>query len=402
MTIPWTRKYQPKSGKEVVGQQDAVENTRNFLENFKKQGKKAMILYGPSGCGKTSIVYALAHELNLELLEINASDVRNQEQINKKIGSAISQYSLFGKGKVILVDELDGISGRKDRGGASALAKLISKTIFPIIMTANDPFAQKFNPLRKVSFLVSLESLGVNELAVYLKEICKKENIKCEDDALKRLARSTGGDLRAAINDLQTLSTDGQFTSKELEFLGERNKVESVLSALVRIFKTTDANIAVRAFDNVQEDLDKCFLWVDENLPKEYTKSEDLARAYDCLSRADVFRGRIRRWQHWRFLVYVNTLLTAGVAVAKDEKYKHVVQYKPTTRILKLWKANMMYQRRKAIAQKLAPMLHTSAKRVVKDYIPYLKFIFQKNRSMANSITEQFELEKEEIDWLKK
>lgn len=401
MTQPWTAKYRPKTGRDIVGQTEAVEKTKNFLVNFKKQPKKALMLYGPSGSGKTSIVHALANELGLELLEVNASDVRNQDAINQRIGAAIRQYSLFNKGKVILVDEIDGIAGQEDRGGILALLALISETHFPMVLTSNNPFDQKFDKLRSASFMVELQQLSVADMANHLKKIADAESVSFEGESLKKLARSTGGDLRAAINDLQTLSHDKKLGDEGLDAIGERNKVESILSALVKIFKTTNADIAVRAFDNIEEDLDKCFLWIDENLPKEYTKPEDLARAYDSLSKADVFRGRIRRRQHWRFMVYESNLLTAGVATAKDEKYKHQVNYSQTTRILKIWRANMQFQKRKAIAQKIAPLLHSGVKEVVKDYIPHLKFIFSHNKKMADSIAAELRLDSEEIAWLK-
>ena len=69
----------------------------------------------------------------------------------------------------------------------------------------------------------------------------------------------------------------------------------------LRFYKSTDPNVAITAFENVEEKLDQQLLWIDENLPKEYTKPEDLAKAYDKLSKADVFNRRIRRWQHYRF-----------------------------------------------------------------------------------------------------
>src|SRR3989344_970244 len=113
--------------------------------------------------------------------------------------------------------------------------------------------------------------------------------------------------------------------------------------------------------------MEKIFLWIDENLPREYDKPDDLAKAYDVLSRADVMYGRISRWQHWRFLSYVSELLTAGIAVSKKEKYSKFVQYQPTQRILKIWIANQKYLKRKAIAQKIAGATHSSVKEVIKD-----------------------------------
>ena len=136
-------------------------------------------------------------------------------------------------------------------------------------------------------------------------------------------------------------------------------------------------------------------------MPKEYTNPKDLARAYDKLSRAEVFKRRIKRRQHWRFLIYVNSLLTAGVAVSKDKKNKNFVQYKPTGRILKMWWAKQKSMKKKAIAAKIALHTHTSSKEIVKN-IDYYKMIFKNNPKMGDAIASELDLNKEEIDYLKK
>ena len=144
-------KYTPKSLEEVYGQEKAIYDLSKYLTNFKKG--KAILLYGPFGSGKTSSVYALANKFNKEVFEINASDVRNKDAINSILGAATKQQSLFsfGKGKIILMDDIDGISGTKDRGGITALVKQISESSFPILITCNNPFDQKFSALRKRS-----------------------------------------------------------------------------------------------------------------------------------------------------------------------------------------------------------------------------------------------------------
>ena len=96
---PFTIKYQPKRTNEIIGQDNAIKKLKDFVVNFKRQRKNAALVYGPSGVGKTISVHVLANELDLEILEVNASDVRNSEQINSMIGSAIGQMSLFSKGK---------------------------------------------------------------------------------------------------------------------------------------------------------------------------------------------------------------------------------------------------------------------------------------------------------------
>jgi len=401
--IPWTKKYQPKNASEVKGHDKALLELKNFILNFKNQKKKAALIYGSSGVGKTCSVYALASDLNYEVFELNASDFRNKNMIESRLGSAIMQRSLFSNNKIILVDEIDGLSGRNDRGGVSALARLVDKSIFPIVMTATNPYDKKLNAIRKKANLIQFDNLNYLSVFSVLKNICTKEKIKSDEDALKSLARHAGGDARSAINDLQTLTHEKkELKNGDLNELSDRNRKENMLSALMKVFKTTDINIAIRAFENVEEDIGKQFLWIDQNLPVEYQNPEDLARAYDYLSKADVFKGRIRRWQHWRFLVYVNALISAGVAVAKDEKYKGFTSYKPTTRILKLWRANMKYQKRKSIASKIAEKTHTSSKKALQDTLPYLSVIFKKNKELSGRLARQFELDKDEVEWLKK
>jgi replication factor C large subunit len=397
---PWIVKYAPKSSCDIP-QSKSVKSLKSFISDFKKQKKNAALLYGPSGSCKSCAVYAIANELGLEIVEVNASDVRNADQINEKLGNALKQQSLFFKSKVILVDEIDGISGNKDRGGVPALTKLISNSVFPVVMTANDPFDKKFNTLRTKSIKIEFSSLDYLKIYDVLKIICEAESIKFDDSSLKALSRRSGGDLRAAINDLQSLTSSKKLTKKAVDSLSERNQVESIEKALIKVFKNSDPVVALSAFNNVSLDLNKCLLWIDHNLPMEYTDSRDLARAYECISRADVFNGRIRRWQHWRFLVYVNALLTAGIACAKDKKYRSAVKYEQTRRLLMIWQANMKYAKRKAIAQKIAAKTHCSAKRALHSSLPYIKAIFQNSNTTASQLADEFDFDDDEISWLK-
>jgi len=401
MTKPWLVKHTPKKGGDVP-QPEQVEKLRNFITDFKKQKKKAALLYGPAGTCKTCSVHAIANELGLELIEINASDSRNKDSINEKIGNALKQQSLFFSGKIVLVDEVDGVSGTKDRGGIPTLVSLIAKSAFPIVMTCNDPFDKKFSGLRTKSIMIEFPAL--NHVAVFevLKDICLQESIEYDEPSLKSLARRSGGDLRAAINDLEIVSCLTKKVDKNsIESFGERDRLEAIQTALVKILKSTDPAIAVRALDHANVKLDESFLWIDHNIAKEYTKPADLARAYDAMSRAAVFKGRIRRWQYWRFLVYVNALMTAGVAVAKDEKYPGMASYERTTRLLKIWQANMKYAKRKAIAQKLAEKTHCSSKRALQ-ILPYVKETVKNDPDYAKNLALELELDDDELKWLEK
>jgi replication factor C large subunit len=398
--LPLFRKYAPKKPSEIIGQDKAVAEIRHFIHDYQKQKKRALLAYGPTGTGKTASIYAIANELGIEVVEINASDFRNEQGINSLVGAAIGQHSLFAKSKIILVDEIDGIAGKEDRGGLAALTTLIDRTRFPIIMTANNPWDYKFNKVRTRSLMAEFHALQAASIHTIIKHIASHEKIRIADEVLKAMARMAGGDARAAINDLQTLAGFAE-EEKDLGLLGERNRQETIINALLKILKSTDISVAKGAFDNVDEDLDQCLLWLDENMPKEYTKPEDLANAYEMISRADVFKGRIRRWQHWRFLVYINDLLTAGVALAKKEKYPGYVQYRPTMKLLKIWQANQRYAQRKSIAAKIAAKTHTSTRVAIQNTLPYLKPVFEKRKKDAEMLADYLGLEKEELDWLR-
>ncbi len=406
-SIPWSRKYQPKSLKGVIGQPEAVEALVKFVRDFdaKRSRKKAALLYGPVGCGKTSSVYAVASELNLEVLETNASDFRNAEGISTTAGNASRQMSLFSRGKIILIDELDGLSGQQDRGGIGAVQEVIEHSAFPVVMTANDPMDKKFSALRKMSVMVEFRQLAPPHVKEALARIASAEKIRADDSVLAMLANRSAGDLRGAVTDLQLLcSGSASLTADMVNELSERNRAEEIETALVRVFKTTDPGIAAEAFEKVDQLPEECFAWIDENLPGEYRKPEELAAAYEWLSRADVFRGRIMSRQHWRLLSYFIQIMSIGTAIAKEKKYDGLSAYSRPGRALKFFIARAKHQRKLDIAAKIAEKLHTSRSAVLSDTLPFMKLIFsrEKSRKRADAMASDLGLSEEEVEWLAK
>ncbi len=400
--MPFTHKYKPKTTKEIIGQDKALKEVKDKVAEYSsRKVRKALLIYGPSGTGKTSTMHALANELDLEIIEVNASDVRNTAGLETMILPAIQQQSLFGKGKLILIDEIDGLSGTNDRGALTTIIKLIEKSPFPIILTTNDPWEQKFNDIRKNSIMIEYKAISALEQASFLKKVCEKEKITFDEDAISHLVRVSQGDLRAALTDLENVSIiNKKITRKDVEETSDREREETILNALLKVFKTTNPDVAITAYDRVEEDIDKIFLWLDENLPKEYTKAEDIAKAYDNLALADVFFGRIRRWQYYRYYVYIYNLLSVGIAISKSEKNPEFIQYKPSDRILKIWIANQKNAKRKAIAEKIAEKTHTSTKEAIKN-MQYIRMIFKNSdKKFVEKNAEHFKLEKEEIEWM--
>lgn len=401
MTL-FTLKYSPKNSSQIFGQQMGVSQLKDFIQNYKQQKQKAALLVGPIGNGKTSSVYALAKEMDYDILEINSSDLRKAENIKAFLDSALGQQSLFMTPKIVLVDEVDNISGVKDRGCVPALVKAIAKSSFPVILTANDIEDSKFKALRKVAQIIEYHKLQYKTIAHCLQWVCEQENIQFEEKAINSLARQADGDLRGALIDLQTCLSGKSFTFESLAFLSDRKRTDSIINALMIIFKSSTVENARPALDDIDVDLRDVSFWIDNNLPKEYSNPRSLAKAYEHLARADVFQGRIHNRQHWRFLVYMKDLMTAGISSAKEEKNTSFVQYKPTMRFLRMWQAKMKNAKKKEIAAKLAEKTHVST-RVAREQIPYLEAIFRRDGGeVSREIAEELELSDDEVDWLRR
>ncbi len=377
----------PSSLDAIKGQN--VQKIRDFFSSFKKG--KALFIYGPPGTGKTASVYAYANEHDLEVLELNASDTRNKKELELFLSKATGQASLFGTSKLILIDEVDGLSGRKDRGAASAVAAAIASSPFPIVITGMDVFDKKLSPIKKKSQLLEFNALSTDVLV----EILSPFNTSLSSQQLRSLARKSAGDARAALNDLFTLTI---LEGASLDDVESRKQTLPIDQALIPVFKSTDPAVVFGAFDTVNEDVDKIFLWIDQNIPYEYTSSSDLNTAYQTLSLADRFFGRIRRWQYYRFYVYCYALLSVGIALAKDKKYARPPRYKPPSRLLSYWRANMQFAKRKSIVEKLALKTKTSQKRALQDSFPFLVSSLANNKELQ----EELDLTSDEVSWLQK
>ncbi len=390
--FPWCEKYRIKCFSDVKGQDLAIDKIKLFLKNFPK--KKSLVFHGPPGVGKTSLAYAVAFESDAEVLELNASDLRNKSKILEIIGPASQQKSLFRKNKIILVDEVDGVSAIKDRGGLAELLVLLEKSSFPIIITANDIWQKKFNLLRQKSEVVALKEVDYKTILEIIKEVCEKENCVISNEVLTSISIRSRGDIRAALNDLQILS---KMDSPELvKEVGERNKEQSIFLSLQYIFKNFKINDEMlKVFDEVNMPIDEIFLWMEENIPLEY-KGEELVAAFEALSLADVFRGRIRRQRHYRFMVYEFFFLGAGIAGVKKFNRAGWTNYKKPSRILKIWLQNQRSAKKKSICLKYAKHCHISSKTAMKDFM-LLKIILQ-NKKMRKEL----KLSDEEIIYLDK
>lgn len=385
--LTFAEKYRPRKYEDIIGQEKAIDGIKNFIREFPK--KKALILHGQAGTGKTSIVHAAAKENNLEILELNSSDLRNKQKLEETLAPATIQKSLFKKGKILLMDEVDGVTGT-DKGGIPELVRLIHETKFPIIMTCNDVWQSKLAPVRARSKVIELKPLDIGTIVSILARVAEKEDLNKDPKYLKLIAIKSQGDLRAALNDLQSYSS---IKDMAIDTEEKRNVEQSIFNILRRLFKERSPFLDL--FDSTSLSIDEILLWIEENIPKEY-KNDALVKAYYSLGNADIFRGRIYKNQYYRFLVYQNIFQSAGISFAKPSPLYGFTPYEKPKRILKIWLHNQKSEKKKTIAKKYAKFVHCSTKRIMRDF-SLLKPILQNTK-----VQKQLQLSEEEIDFLGK
>jgi len=399
--LSWPIKYKPKNLKEFVNQREALEKFLTWIKKW-KPGNKALLFYGMPGVGKTALVHAFANEKKWEFIEMNASDFRSASQIQEVLGQSMLQASLFKKSKIFILDEIDGLAGREDIGGAGAIIKIIKETKFPVVLVSNNPWDPKLRSLRQYCELVQFKRIYVWDIVKHLEFVCKQEEIKVERNVLKKIASQSEGDLRAAVNDLESISQGKkEITEKNLEVLSYRERETNIFDALKMIFKTQTALAAKLSINNVDKDPDEIFWWIENNISKEYEKPEEVARAFDALSKADLFRQRVSSRQNWKFKAYMIDLMTAGVATSKKEMYRKFTRYQYPEKIAVLGRTKGVRAEEKRVFNILSKQLHCSTKKLRKEFLPFIKIIV-KNKKIAQQVANSLNLSNEEISIIKK
>ena len=395
--IAWVEKYRPSKLSEIAGNKNAISKIKTWIYEYKqgKAKKKALLFHGPPGSGKTSAAIALANELGYDYIETNASDNRTRAIVERVIGESSKASSLYGRGKIIIVDEVDGIHGRYDYGGLGALAKAIKKASQPIILTANDAYALP-REFRELCELIEFKRISERDVINVLKKIALKENVEYEEAALKIIAKNSNGDLRAAINDLQSLGESRKITFSSTQAIGMRDTEENIFRVVARIFKASKCSRARAALAEAEEDPEMIALWIVENIPNEYARISEIAKAYNFASRSDIFFGRIYRRQDYALMRYAIDLLVCGVAAAKEREERKFTKYSYPQMLRMLSARKNKKEIIKSISEKIGRKCHVSRKIAERDFIPMLKLLFS-NAMHAASLAHYFEFEKDEI-----
>ncbi|MEM3411973.1 MAG: replication factor C small subunit [archaeon] len=216
--IPWVEKYRPKKLKEIVGHEEIIKRLENYVQT---KNLPNFLFAGPAGVGKTATVLALAHELfkdtiSQNFLELNASDERGIDVIRGKIKDFAATLP-YGdvKFKIIFLDEADALTKDAQNALRRTMETYANTTRFCLSCNYSSRIIE---PIQSRCVLLRFKPLSKEEIIKRLKMIAEKEKVNCTDDGYEALVYASEGDLRKAINLLQTASALGEKVTEKIVF----------------------------------------------------------------------------------------------------------------------------------------------------------------------------------------
>jgi replication factor C large subunit len=373
----WVEKYRPKRIASMVGNEEARLKLLNWLGEW-KAGSKAAFLVGPPGTGKTTLVHLLAEEERVNLVELNASDARSRDKLSHRIGEVVSSTSLYGDRSLIFLDEVDGIAGRKDYGAVEFIRETIKTSKNPIVLAANDPEADEVRRLSDASLIIRMKAPPPREVELYLRSVMNREGIVPSEERLQGIVRRANGDLRYAINSLQS----GVSASKDREL--------TVVQALNSFFEAKDSEVALRLLrDYPRQPRDK-LRDLYTSVAKAKIPPQMKAEALGVLSRADILMGRIMTGKDWRLLRYLDNMLAHELKGVLEGEAVQYSQDSVTWNLqLRLWNDS---RKVREITRFFSSRLHIGQRSAAVQDIPYI-FSMCSNRKFRSELIKSLNLD---------
>lgn len=411
--VDWAETYRPRTLAEIIGNGTAVEQLKSWADSWSKgkPKKKGVILVGDPGIGKTSAAHALAADYGWDVVELNASDSRNAASVDKIVGHGSRADSFSSDGsfrstaegqlKLIIFDEADNLFGREDYGGAKAIVHAMKESAQPIILIVNDYYelTRRASGIKLLAITVKFTRPSAQHVAAALERIAAKERLEVSVDAMHRIAANAGGDIRAAVNDLQSVSLlDGVAMDEVTNSLGWRDVPPETFETLEDIFSSNDLIRARQSLISLGETPEKFMMWLDDNLPRVIRDPLDRSRGIDMMSRADVFLGRVSRRMYYGLWSYASDLMSMGVCQIAQDKYPI---YSDSLRFPEyLMRLSRTKAKRAAISSlldKLSVAVHTSPSTARESMVPYIRSLYVRDQEFAVEMTRLMDLQAGEV-----
>jgi len=363
----WVEKYRPVNPNMIIGNEDTRLNFMKWLKNWEKKSRPALLL-GPPGVGKTTLVYAVANDLGFEVLELNASDIRTKTNLEQKLGPFRLNKTLFEEKVLIFLDEVDGIYGHQDKGGIEFLLDLIKTSRNPIVMVANIEDNKKIIKLAKCSQVFRFRRIPPKLLEIMVKNILIRESLVLDQNNLEIIIRNSNGDVRAAINSAQAVS------SRIDDFISEIRDTQISSIESLRIFFNSsnikEAYLALKSCNLQPRDKVQAIF---QSVIRSKLEGEKLIEVMESLSKADELVAKINRTHDWILLRYFDQILAGSLF---NTLQGTGVQYGelslPWKLQIRVWNDG---EQIRYISERLAKQHHVSSKYAALYYLPYIALL---------------------------
>ena len=384
----WSEKYRPTNILDLIGNEEARKSFVEWFAKWKK-GVKPLLLVGPPGIGKTTLANLSSKHFGYDLISLNASDVRNKNNIQEILQPVLDNQSVLGL-PMIFIDEVDGIHGRSDYGGVEALINILKESTVPIILAANNHSTDKMKKIKKSVTTIELRPLSPRLLLLHMNRILQKESAKINPGKLIKLITDSNGDIRSMINSAQALVTGFEpNTEKSFESLN----VEDGLNAFFKSQSFEEARIVLFSLRIDPREKINAFY---SSIITSNLSSEKMSKALEIISEADMLYGKIMKTQNWRLLRYLDSILLSLYEKDSSARYTQYNLSWPLLNRLR-WDGAKI----KAIATTLSKKLHISNSTFATFFFPFI-LTLKENNSIELEFEDTYEeLLEKEIELLK-
>lgn len=330
----WSEKYRPRTVQEMVGNEDGRLAAIKWLAGW-VSGTRPLLLVGPPGTGKTTLVHTLARQLDYDVVEMNASDIRNKEALQARIMPVFQNTAnLIGKKIMLFLDEVDGISGREDTGGLDTLTDLMKEPTVPVIMAANER-SLKIRKLVKACKMIEFKPVPPRLLILLLDHILQSEGVKLGAGDRKSIVDNSRGDIRSLLNSAQSRAAGYSTVSNKdiidvdiADAINGYFNAGSMEQAMQFIIKADvlypDPRYRPISPEERRKDMLSALF---SSIVSSHVEQHDLALLLDVLSRADMMVGRANASRQWHLLKYVNSIIATGLYEKSRQKGIKYSQY---------------------------------------------------------------------------
>ncbi len=231
MELPWTEKYRPKFLKDVVGQEKITERMTAYV---KDKNLPHLLFAGPAGTGKTTTALCLAREFFGEnfregFLELNASDERGIDVVRGKIKEFARTMPIIMDFKLIFLDEADALTTDAQQALRRTMEQYTKTCRFILSCNYSSKLIDPIQSRCAVFRFRKIQRTAINE---HLKKILSIEKIKYTDDGINVITEISEGDVRKAINILQSASVVGEVNEENVYNIASYAKPEQIRNIL--------------------------------------------------------------------------------------------------------------------------------------------------------------------------